>query len=57
MNLNLFLKFNLTNNFRLSENMEKVDFDAMICHEIEYKKITKYINNFNKCLKILVLLK
>tara|TARA_B100001248_G_scaffold261499_1_gene252895 strand:+ start:2418 stop:3044 length:627 start_codon:yes stop_codon:yes gene_type:complete len=48
-----FLKFNLTNNFRLSENMEKADFDAMICHEIEYKKITKYINNFNKCLKIL----
>ncbi len=33
--------------------MEKADFDAMICHEIEYKKITKYINNFNKCLKIL----
>ena len=33
--------------------MEKADFDAMICHEIEYKKITKYINNFNNCLKIL----
>ena len=34
-----FLKFNLINNFKLSENLDTVDFDVLICHEIEYKKL------------------
>ncbi len=48
-----FLKFNLANNFKLSNNFDISGYDVFICHEKNHKEIEKYINNSNSCLKIL----